>query len=64
MLALPFNSLAQTTLLIAIATIFRTFELQLWGTLKNDIEISHDLFVPRPKNTKSIGLQVRVLKKY
>ncbi|EER36922.1 cytochrome P450 [Histoplasma capsulatum H143] len=56
--------LAQTTLLIAIATIFRKFELQLWGTLKNDIEISHDLFVPRPKNTKSIGLQVRVLKKY
>ncbi|KKZ65112.1 hypothetical protein EMCG_01352 [[Emmonsia] crescens] len=56
--------LAQTTLLIAIATIFRKFELELRDTSKDDIEIGRDLFVPRPKNMKSIGLQVGVIKKY
>ncbi|OJD23754.1 hypothetical protein ACJ73_04892 [Blastomyces percursus] len=56
--------LAQTILLIATATIFRKFELELRDTSRDDIEIGHDLFVPRPKNTKSSGLQVCVLKKY
>ncbi|KAL2371504.1 hypothetical protein RJ035_002548 [Blastomyces gilchristii] len=56
--------LAQTILLITTATIFRKFELELRDTSSDDIEIGHDLFVPRPKNTKSAGLRVCVLKKY
>ncbi|PGH05277.1 hypothetical protein GX51_02998 [Blastomyces parvus] len=37
--------LAQTILLIATATIFRKFELELRDTSRADIEIGHDLFV-------------------
>ncbi|PGG99851.1 hypothetical protein AJ79_08403 [Helicocarpus griseus UAMH5409] len=54
------QSLAQTTLLVSIATIFRKFVLELQDTSKVDIEIGRDLFVPRPKNRESIGLQVIV----
>ncbi|ODH20230.1 hypothetical protein ACO22_05937 [Paracoccidioides brasiliensis] len=52
--------LAQTTLLITIASLFKRFELELKDTSEDDINIGRDLFVPRPKDTNSIGLQVAV----
>lgn len=57
---LNFVSLALAELFITIATVFQRFDLELHNTTRDDIDIKHDLFIPRPKNLNTLGVQVRV----
>lgn len=56
-------SLANAELYITIATIFRRFEFELYGTTSKDIALNHDLFIPRPANLKTIGVRARIKRK-
>lgn len=47
-------------LLITTAALARRFDLELAGTVPDDIEVAQDLFVPRARNPESAGLKVRV----
>lgn len=42
-------SLAYAELYITIATIFRRFELRLFETNEEDVEMAHDFFIPVPR---------------
>ena len=54
------NSLAKAEIFIAASTIFRRFDFEMCDTTLDDIQIRHDLFIPRPKNLKTIGVQARL----
>ncbi|KAK2734149.1 hypothetical protein FQN57_001864 [Myotisia sp. PD_48] len=53
-------NLAKAEIFIAIATLFRRFDFELCNTTRDDIDVHHDLFIPRPKNLKTMGVQVRL----
>lgn len=53
-------SLAHTELYLAIASIFRRFNFELYDTDLSDIELKHDFFLPSPK-LDSAGLRVKVV---
>lgn len=54
------NSLARAEIFITLATFFRRFDkIELYKTTReDDIDMKHDLFLPRPKNLDSVGVQV------
>ncbi|KAM5431408.1 hypothetical protein MferCBS31731_007894 [Microsporum ferrugineum] len=56
-------NLARAEIFIATSTIFRRFDFELCHTTRDDIQIHHDLFIPRPKNLKTVGVQARVKSK-
>lgn len=45
---------------IAIATVIRQFDLELYNTTDDDIRLKYDLFLPRPKNLDTNGAYVIV----
>ena len=48
-LMLMCSSLAKAELQLAVATVFRRFDKQeLFETTRTDVDIQHDLFLPRP----------------
>ncbi|EZF31894.1 hypothetical protein H109_06752 [Trichophyton interdigitale MR816] len=53
-------NLAKAEIFIAASTIFRRFDFEMCDTTLDDIQIHHDLFIPRPKNLKTIGVQARL----
>lgn len=44
-----FSSLAYAELYLTIATIFRRFEMELFETTIEDVQMAHDFFVGVPK---------------
>ncbi|KAH8198415.1 hypothetical protein TruAng_007399 [Truncatella angustata] len=54
------HSLAYVELHLALATLFRRFTFELYGTDRSDVEMVHDFFVPSPK-LNSKGLRVKVI---
>ncbi|KAI2629319.1 putative cytochrome P450 [Hypomontagnella submonticulosa] len=54
--------LAWAEIYIVLGTLFRSYELSLSGTRRDDVEMAHDFFDPVPK-LDSKGLRVRVQKK-
>ncbi|KAL1956602.1 hypothetical protein VTO42DRAFT_6949 [Malbranchea cinnamomea] len=52
-------NLALAEIFITVGTIFHRFDLELHNTTRDDIDVQHDLFIPRPKNMKTIGVQVK-----
>ncbi|KAH6645048.1 putative cytochrome P450 [Truncatella angustata] len=53
-------NLAYVELHLALATLFRRFTFELYGTDRSDVEMVHDFFVPSPK-LNSKGLRVKVI---
>ena len=53
------SSLAYAELLFAIAMIIRKFDLELFETTWEDVEIVHDFFVALPR-LDSKGVQIKV----
>lgn len=53
-------SLALASIYTTIASLFRRFDLELYETSRDDIDAEYDLFIPRPKNLKTLGVQVKV----
>ncbi|EFR03531.1 benzoate 4-monooxygenase cytochrome P450 [Nannizzia gypsea CBS 118893] len=53
-------NLAKAEIFITASTIFRRFDFEMCNTTLEDIQIHHDLFIPRPKNLKTIGVQARL----
>jgi hypothetical protein len=51
-------SLAYTELYLALATVFRHFEFELYDTDVSDIELAHDSFLSSPK-LDSKGVRVK-----
>jgi hypothetical protein len=56
-------SLAYAELLFSVATVFRNFELELFDTTWDDVEIKHDFFVAAPKQDSN-GVRVKITKKF
>jgi cytochrome P450 len=52
-------NLARAELYIALAQVFRRFDLELFETDRSDVDIKHDFFVPHPK-LDSKGVRVLV----
>lgn len=55
------SSLAYLELYVALAHLFRRFELELYETDASDVELAHDFFLPSPK-LDSKGVRVKVVK--
>lgn len=53
-------SLALAAIYTTVARLFRRFDFALHDTTRDDIDAAHDLFIPRPKNLKTLGVQARV----
>ncbi|KAL1989662.1 hypothetical protein VTN49DRAFT_6859 [Thermomyces lanuginosus] len=55
-------SLARAELFITLSTFFRWFQhIEIFDTTReDDIDMKHDLFLPRPGNLQSEGLQVKI----
>ncbi|KAI1978936.1 hypothetical protein LOZ54_006196 [Ophidiomyces ophidiicola] len=53
-------NLAQAAMYTTVAELVRRFDMELHGTTRDDIDVKHDLFIPRPKNLKTLGLQVKL----
>ena len=51
--------LAQSELYVALATAFRRFTFELYGTDVSDVEMTHAYLVPYPK-LETKGVRVRV----
>jgi hypothetical protein len=54
------TSLARAVLFITVAALVGKFEFELYNTTDDDILLKYDLFLPRPKNLDTLGLQVTV----
>jgi len=54
------NSLAYAEMYLAMATVFRRFEFELYETDESDVVLAHDYFIPAPKED-SKGVRVRVV---
>lgn len=52
-------SLARAELYLALGTIFRRFDTELFQTSREDVDIEQDHFVPRPK-VESQGIKILV----
>ena len=52
-------NLAYAEIYVAIATVFRKFDLELYRTTRDDIDVAHDFFNPSPR-LDSKGLRVTV----
>ncbi|RDW72940.1 hypothetical protein BP6252_06847 [Coleophoma cylindrospora] len=57
--ALASSNLAYAELYLALATVFRRFQFELYDTDVSDIELAHDFFLPTPK-LDSKGVRVKV----
>ena len=51
--------LAQAEIYLGLAAVFRRFDLELYETTRDDIDVAHDFFNPQPKSG-SVGLRVIV----
>lgn len=61
---IPLSSLAQAELCIAIATVFSTFDFELYETDESDVELAHAYLVPYPKwDTKGVRAKVRSMRR-
>jgi hypothetical protein len=54
-----FDSLAQAELYITLATVFSSFDFELFETDDSDVEMAHAYLVPYPK-WESKGVRMRV----
>jgi hypothetical protein len=55
------QSLAKAELFLSLATIFRQYDMELFGTIfERDVKLKHDMFLPRPSDE---GRGMRVLYK-
>lgn len=56
------HSLARAELFITLATFFRWFQrIEIFNTTReDDIDMKHDLFLPRPGNLQTEGLQAKI----
>jgi activator of HSP90 ATPase len=61
MILTPSFSLARAEILLAIATIFREFEMELYETTVDDVRIARDMFNGHPKKG-SQGVRVMIKK--
>lgn len=52
-------NLAYAELYVAIATVFRQYNLELYHTTREDVEVAHDFFNPSPR-LDSLGLRITV----
>ena len=55
-----YDRLAYAELYIALATVFRRFEFELYETSREDVDAKHDFFVPSPR-LDSKGMRVLVM---
>lgn len=51
--------LAYAEIYLALASIIRRFNMNLWNTTSEDVQVSRDMFLPRPKRG-SKGVRVLV----
>jgi hypothetical protein len=54
-------SLAHCELYLALAAVFRRFDMELFDTDVSDVRLQHDMFIPFPK-LDSKGVRVKVVK--
>lgn len=53
-------SLAYTALYLALAAVFRRFELELYATDVSDVKLAHAFFSPSPnQDTKGVRVKVK-----
>jgi hypothetical protein len=53
--------LAHAEVYLALATVFRRFEFELFETDVSDVELAHDFFLPSPKlDSKGVRVKVKV----